>query len=238
MPMNSSSRHHDLLKAFSEAGCPICKLLLRDNDRDMFNLYQDRINKVETHLQFRAGRGLCNDHAWQMAQAKGGSISVAVMYESTLLELLKHADQIKPGGLGRLLKNGAGSQAADALEPTGECTLCTSMNKNESYYVYIMMENIRDEALRRAMEESSAGICLPHTRMVLRALSNADDVRWLTDFQVRKWHALQDDINHFTDNVRDNIPQEQMGSEGDSWLRAVRYLSGEPGVFGLRRGVQ
>ncbi|MCA9914715.1 MAG: hypothetical protein KC496_15285, partial [Anaerolineae bacterium] len=80
--------------------------------------------------------------------------------------------------------------------------------------------------------------CLPHTRMVLRELSNTDDVRWLTEFQVRKWRSLQDEIKHYTDNVRDNIPHEQMGAEGDSWLRAVRYLSGEPGVFGLGRGVQ
>lgn len=235
MPMNSSARHHDLLKAFGEVGCPICKLLLRDNERDMFNLYQDRINKVETHLQFRAGRGLCNDHAWQMAQAKGGSISVAVMYESTLLELLKHAEQARPGGLRRLMGSSAGTKAADALEPTGECTLCTSMNKSESFYVYIIMENIRDEGLREAMEASSGGLCLPHTRMVLRQIGSAEDARWLLEFQRRKWRGLQDEINHYTDNVRDNIPNEQMGPEGDSWLRAVRYLSGEPGVFGLRR---
>ncbi len=238
MPMNASTRHVDLLTAFAEPGCPICKLLLRDNERDMFNLYQDRINKVETHLEFRAARGLCNDHAWQMARAKGGSVSVAVMYESTLLELLKHADGIRPRGLGRLLGSSAGSRAADALEPGGDCTLCTSMNQSESFYVNIIAENIRDETLRDAMQASSGGLCLPHTRMVLRDLTAAEDVRWLLDFQVGKWRALQDEITLYTDNVRDNIPNEAMGPEGDSWLRAVRYLAGEPGVFGLGRGRQ
>lgn len=239
MPMTDSTRRHDLLKAFAEPRCPVCQLVLRDNEQDMFNLYQDRINKVETHVAFRAGRGLCNAHAWQMAQAKGSAISVAVMYESTVFELLKHADTIQPEGsrlISRLLgKSADGAQAAETLEARGECLLCESMTKNEDSYLQIIVDNIGEEALRTAYTESIGGLCLPHARAVLRKLSRQADVEWLLAVQIGKWRTLQDDLNKFIDNNEQNIPHWQMGAEGNSWQRAVRYMSGELGVFGLRR---
>src|SRR5688500_6841266 len=100
MPMNESTRHHDLLKAFSGDACPACALVLRDNKRDMDTLMVERINAIDTHMAFRAARGLCNAHAWNITKARGGSLSIAVMYESTMVELLKDAASIKTGSFG------------------------------------------------------------------------------------------------------------------------------------------
>jgi hypothetical protein len=33
----------------------------------------------------------------------------------------------------------------------------------------------------------------------------------------------------------DNIPQKYIGAEGDSWQRAIAYLSGDKDIFGYRR---
>ena len=213
---------------------------LRDNERDLFNLYQDRINKVETHLLFRAARGLCNQHAWQMQQAKGAAISVAVMYESAIFELLKHTEQISLAGGGGLRGMfGGGSSAADSaankLETTGMCLMCDSMNKAEASYVGILAENLGQDELRTAYIESVGGVCLPHTRMVLRKLKKPKDIRWLLETQSAKWRELQAHLEQFIENNKRNIPHWEMGIEGDSWTRAVRYLSGEPQVFGYQR---
>lgn len=239
MTMSQSTRRSDLLAAFSEPRCPVCKLVLRDMEKDLFNLYQDRINKVETHLLFRAGRGLCNAHAHQMMQAKGAAISVAVMYESAIFELLKDADRINPagaGGIGRLWgSTQAGAAAADKLEPTGLCLMCASMNTAEDSYTAIIAQNCGNADLRDIYEASVGGVCLPHARMVLRKLSDAAQIRWLLDVQREKWRSLQAELEQFIRNNEDNIPHWQMGVEGDSWQRAVRYLSGDPQVFGYRR---
>lgn len=237
--MSQSTRRHDLLKAFEQARCPVCQLVLRDMEKDLFNLYQDRINKVETHQLFRAGRGLCNAHAWQMAQAKGAAISVAVMYESTLFGLLKDSKGINMGAEGWLSRlpgrSRSGGGAADALAPSGPCLMCESMNAVEASYIDIIAENLATDELRMALGESVGGLCLPHSRMCIAQARTSDDARWLLDMQETKWRELQAQLEQFIQNNEDNIPHWQMGPEGDSWQRAVRYLSGEPEVFGYRR---
>lgn len=238
MPMNESARHVDLLKAFSQVACPVCRMLKRDMQKDMDMLMLERINKVETHYAFRAGRGLCNSHAWNIMQAKGGSLGIAVMYDSTMVELLKHAAQIKPSsaGIGRLFgNNSAGDSAAERLEPTGNCILCDSMNKSEDFYLVIIAENINDAQLQEAYHMSQGGVCLPHVRMVLRKLTQADDIRALMTLQTEKWNALQADLQLFIQANEDNVPQKDMGAEGDSWQRAIAYLSGDKDIFGYRR---
>ena len=154
MPMNESTRHVDLLKAFAKPACPICALVLRDMQQDMDMLMLERINKVETHLMFRDGRGLCNAHAWHVMRARGGSLSIAVMYESTMVGLMKDVAKVKPAasGFGRFLggSKSAGDDSANQLEPAGACLLCTMMNKNEASYVGIVAENVNDSQLQEA----------------------------------------------------------------------------------------
>jgi len=203
--------------------------------RDMDTLMLERLNKVETHLLFRAARGLCNTHAWQIMTAKGGSLGIAVMYESTIFELLKHVEQIKPTGGSMFRRKSAGANAADKLEATGNCLLCDSMNKTENSYVTIVAENIHDEQLVAALEASTGGVCLPHVRRVLRKLQASASAQQFLTMQVKKWRALQADIELFIQQNEDNVPQQAMGNEGDSWQRAIRYLSGDKEIFGYGR---
>jgi hypothetical protein len=239
MPMNESTRHVDLLKAFAKPACPICALVLRDMQQDMDMLMLERINKVETHLMFRDGRGLCNAHAWHVMRARGGSLSIAVMYESTMVGLMKDVAKVKPAGgsFGRFLGGGknAGDAAANQLEPAGACLLCTMMNKNEASYVGIVAENVSDSQLQEAYRDSVGGVCLPHVRQVMRLLTNPADIKTLMEMQTTKWHELQADLQLFIKENEENVPQANMGKEGDSWQRAIRYLSGEKDVFGYRR---
>ena len=236
--MNESTRHVDLLNAFDKQGCPICMMVRRDTKRDMDILMLERINKVETHLKFRDGRGLCNAHAWHIKEARGGSLSIAVMYDSTMLQLMKDLNHSGgSGGSFRLFggKQGAGVSLANALEPAGMCLVCEGMNKNEDAYVSIIAENVQDEKLQSAYHASEGGICLPHVRLVLRKLASQRDIDTLMALQKAKWDELQADLQLFIEKNEDNIPQSAMGKEGDSWQRAIRYLSGEEDIFGFVR---
>ena len=235
MAMNESARHVNLLHAFDQPRCPICTMVKRDMQQDMDTLMLERINKVETHYQFRAGRGLCNAHAWQIKTAKGGSMGIAVMYDSTLLQLLKDAEQWDSGGGGLFSRQSAGERAATQLEPSGACLLCASMNHSERAYVAIVAQNLHDDHLHAAYTASRGGVCLPHGRMVLQELTTKPNVRAFLSLQVPKWRALQADLQLFIQKNEDNIPQHEMGAEGDSWQRAIAYLSGDETVFGYRR---
>jgi hypothetical protein len=232
MPMNESTRHHDLLKAFSQDSCPVCSLVIRDNKRDMDTLMVERINAVDTHLAFRAARGLCNAHAWNITKARGGALSIAVMYESTMVELLKDAATIKPSASFGRFSGKTGVESANKLEPKGSCLLCESMTKGEVAYINIVAENMQDKQLQQAYADSLGGLCLPHGRMLLRQL-NQSAVEVFMRLQLPKWEALQADLQLFMD--KNEVNDTNMGQEGDSWQRAIRYLSGEEDVFGYRR---
>lgn len=237
MPMNESTRHADLLKAFSDSRCPICAMVMRDLKKDLDMLLLERINKVPTHLAFRAGRGLCNGHAHQLTKARGGAPAIAIMYESTMVEFMKDVAKAKPGrGLSRFMgKKSAGNSAANQLEPTGDCLICELMNKNEASYVNIVAENVRDEQLIEVFEQSIGGVCMPHGRMVMRQCSDKSDLEAFMAMQVPKWQELQADLKLYIKHNDENVPQHKMGKEGDSWSRSIRYLSGEEHVFGYRR---
>jgi hypothetical protein len=195
----------------------------------MDTLMVERINAIDTHMAFRAGRGLCNAHAWNITKARGGSLSIAVMYESTMVELLKDAASIKTG-FGRFM--GKSGSEADKLEPKGACILCESMNKGETAYIQIIAENIQDKQLQKAYADSSGGLCLPHGRLLMRQL-NPNGIEIFMKLQLPKWESLQADLQLYMDKNEAN--DTNMGKEGDSWQRAIRYLSGEEDVFGYRR---
>lgn len=238
MPMNESTRHNDLLKAFAEPKCPICAMVLRDLKQDLDILLLERINKVPTHEAFRAGRGLCNAHAHQLTKARGGAPAIAVMYESTMVEFMKDLAKVKAsgGGLNRFIgKKSLGVIASNQLEPTGACLICDIMNKNEASYVNIVAENVQDAQLMEAFEKSVGGVCLPHGRMVMAECSQADDLQAFMSLQVPKWQDLHADLKLYIKHNDENVPQHKMGKEGDSWSRSIRYLSGEDNVFGYRR---
>lgn len=234
--MNESTRHYDLLKAFAEPRCPICAMVMRDLKQDLDILLLERINKVPTHLAFRAGRGLCNAHAHQLMTARGGAPAIAVMYESTMVELMKDVAKVKPEGGFRLIsKKSSGARASKQLDPTGPCLMCETMTKNETSFVNIVAENVQDRQLQDAFEESIGGVCLPHGCMVIAQLSQKADLEAFMAMQQPKWQALHDDLKLYIKHNDENLPQHKMGQEGDSWSRAIRYLSGEKDVFGYRR---
>jgi len=237
MPMNESTRHVDLLKAFSDNRCPICAMVMRDLKKDLDILLLERINKVPTHLAFRAGRGLCNGHAHQLTKARGGAPAIAIMYESTMIEFMKDVAKAKPGGgLGRFMgKKSVGDSAANQLEPTGDCLICELMNKNEASYVNIIAENVNDKQLIEAFEQSIGGICMPHGRLVMRQCKDKVTLEAFMAMQVPKWQELHEDLKLYIKHNDENVPHHKMGKEGDSWSRAIRYLSGEEHVFGYRR---
>lgn len=233
MPMNESTRHVDLLKAFSHDHCPICHMVKRDLKRDMDTLMSERINLVDTHLAFRASRGLCSHHAHRASMSKGGSLGIAVMYESTMVEILK---DIQPkSGFSWKKSGNVGEKVAQQLEPSAPCLICTTMDQTENSYLEIITQNLTDKALITAYERSKAGVCLPHFRLILARVTQQSTLDALIALQTDKWKALQADVQLFIKNNVDNIGAEQMGPERDSWQTITHYLSGDAEIFGLGR---
>lgn len=231
----SSMRYDDLLEKLTQPGCAVCHMIQRDVARYLDALLYEYVNKIPTHQAFRAGRGLCNTHYWQLRHTRRGSaVGTAKLSVSVLDEILRIEDQAAPmrSGLARL--RGKVSALADALEPEGPCIACKTMQDSEVMYIGMIADHL-NEADFQAVFRDSSGLCLPHVRLALRQMKRSSDSELFLTIQRGIWERLKAELETYVRKNQVDHLGEVIGGEGDSWLRAIALLSGEPGIFGLRR---
>ncbi len=229
--------YYDLIETFPQSGCAVCGLLQRDVTRHLeSSLYEFVVDPPFVHA-FRDSRGLCNEHAHQLIEARGHALGVAILYDHVLDEVLSALDGGSPGvtqGLSRLFsRESSGAALANALEPMSPCIACALRDRSEIAYLDAIAQAVDDARLHEAYAASD-GLCLPHFRRLLRAAPSAEAVRQMVTVQTAIWRRLKAELAEFTRKSDFYNAGEAMGGEGDSWKRAVARMSGERGVFGLR----
>jgi Family of unknown function (DUF6062) len=214
--------YFDLVETFAEPGCALCNLLLRDADRFLDSLLYEHVTDPDIHRKFRASRGLCNEHSWQLIRHKGNSLGIAVLYGAVIDEVMKLIDQ--PPRARRSL--------ADRLEPTGPCMACRLLADAEKRFIQVLIEYIADPKLDTAYRASD-GLCLPHFRETLRQTRDLDRQQTLLAIQKAIWSRLRTDLEEFEAKNDYRRIHEPMGTEGNSWVRAIGAVVGAEGVFGV-----
>ncbi|MCC6905959.1 MAG: hypothetical protein IT326_08965 [Anaerolineae bacterium] len=239
--MKTPLSYHDLIEHLPHTGCVICNLGQREVSRHLDALLYEFVNDIETHALFRAARGLCNQHAWQFMDFQGHILGVAILYKASIDEVLKIIERAESQGAAKnALKKLIGgnvegkSGLSDELEPRAPCTACKALTEAEHLYAKTLSETLTDPRIGAAFRESS-GLCLPHLRLVLRYVEDEAKVRLLLDIQTEKWNIIRADLQRFIEMYDYQRSSERMGPERDSPLRGIRSMSGEDGVFGLRR---
>lgn len=239
--MLTSFSYFDLIESFPKRGCVVCNLLLRDVDRLLDSILYEYVNDPETQKTFRASRGLCNEHGRQMAKLDN-VLGIAVLYEAAVDEVLSILDHTVPDGnvqhgLARLLfPQDSNAALVEALEPTQPCIACKMVSASEAQYISILSEHIADEKMQEAYRTSD-GLCLEHFRQALRQTHNLERSRLLVEIQRKIWDDLRGELREFMRKYDFKHADEKMGTEGDSWRRAIARLGGEAGVFGVRRAI-
>lgn len=236
--------YYDLLESFQKPGCAICSLLSRDVERFLDSLLYEYVTEPDIHHAFRSGRGFCNEHSWQLTHFRGSVLGIAMLYEAAVDEVLTIAGQVQatglpPSALSRLLNKlgdasvGRGvSPLSSALEPTGPCIVCELLAQSEKDYMLAMGRYIADASLEAAYRDSD-GLCLPHFRQALREIRDAAHQDLFILIQLSHWNKLKAELGEFIRKYDFKYADEAMGEEGDSWLRAIRQMGGEKGIFGL-----
>lgn len=228
--------YHNLSEMLIEPGCAICNLLKRDVDHSIDTFLYEFTLDVDVNKAFREGRGFCNEHGSQILDHKGSSLSIAILYQAVIGDLLKVVDQASGGPasqpmLARFLKSDADSSLAAQLGPSKSCMACDMLVEAEERYLSAFSEHIGDDALRAKFERSD-GLCLSHFRQVLRRVRNPAHYQSLLAIQKGIWARLRAELDEFIAK-NDYQRTDPMGIEGDSWSRAARRIAGEKGVFGL-----
>lgn len=232
--------YFNLIEACAEPGCPICRLLRTDAERALDALMYENANDPDSHREFRQGRGLCNTHGWQLGRLAGYALGTAILYRAAVNEVLTVMDRIvKPAApLPRLLRGArrpTGATLAAALEPEAPCFVCQLLSVSEPTYLQVFAQFLADDKLLTAYRTSD-GLCLPHVRGLLRYVDRLEAASTTTFLSIQQaiWERLEAELWEFADKARVERMTETVGSEADSWQRAIGSLGGAPEVFGLR----
>lgn len=224
--MNTPFGYFDLIEAFPQSGCAICRLLARDVHHYLDIILYEHSTDPQTQAEFRASRGLCHTHTWELVEIKGGVMSIATLYDAVLDEVL-HISARTPTerqtGLARLLNTSTTPDSS--LAPDQPCPACVMRDQSEQRYAEALAQYIDEERMRAAYE-ASVGLCLPHFRAALRAAPTPEAAHTLTTIQREHWTKLKRELELFMHKMDAHYHQE-MGAEGNSWLRALAQLAGE-----------
>jgi len=234
----SSFSYYDLLEMFSQPGCALCRILQRDAHRLLDAILYERVTNPPTQQTFRASRGLCGEHGWQLTQFSN-ALGTAILYEQVVHEVLTILEDQTATGMGqgirRMFTPNPNVVLADALEPTVVCPVCVNLDDAESRYVRMLSEHLEDEGFMTAYHESE-GLCLGHFRQLLRVTQHPERLKNLLTMQTEILARLRVDLLGFMrKNDFQHVSEEVSQEEGTSWMRAVSRMGGERGVFNGRR---
>lgn len=231
---------YDLIEACAQPGCPVCGLLLRDAHRFIDTLLYEYVTKPATNDAFRAARGLCNIHNWQLTRFGSQVLGVAILQDAALDEVLKIIEA-NPAQAQSALSRWLGSTGkttpaalAEQLEPERPCPVCESVAAAERGYLHTLKTYLTDERLEAAFRDS-AGLCLPHFRAAPRQSADPAGLERLLNLQVAIWQRLKNELETFIIKNDYRYAGAPMGAERNSWLRAISALAGKDEVFGTRR---
>jgi hypothetical protein len=230
MPVTQA--YFDLIDAFAEPGCAVCRMALADVHRFLDALLYEYVVDYDIYDAFRKSRGLCNFHTGQLAHFTGNAPGITVLYHGAIEEILKLLDKTpakSPVSLRRMLGRDSGENVqADRLEPEGECPACAKLHDAEGRYLTILHDHPADEKILTAYRASD-GLCLPHFRGLLRLAPVPEHLALLIEHQKQIWSRLKEELAAFI--AKDGTQSAEAGAEGDSRFRAMLALTGERGIL-------
>ncbi len=219
--MALSSHAYELLQAFDQPGCPICRLTADSVHHFLEALMYEYVNEVPTHMAVRAARGFCPTHAWHIQeQINASALGIAILYEGLVRNMLNDMGDVTPDSGRRQI-----AQAANALKPRGPCPACEHRDIVEDHLLRNVLEYVEQADFASELRRS-AGLCLPHLRLALVRPGATTAKAHLIAIQRDIWSRLQRDLAEFVRKNDYTLIRAEMGEEGTSPRRAIEQMSG------------
>ena len=228
------SRHttfFELLAAFDQPGCPLCRLA-RASTRLYFDaLGYEQVNDIELRAELRAN-GLCQRHAWVFLEESGNRLGVAIVYRDLLQHALRGLQASGTGqrGLGRRLASFlAAGRPAEAERPRAahSCLACRVESEAEARYRSTLVEHLGELDVRARLAASD-GLCLPHLGRSLSSDGPAEDLDWLRQDTLSRLNGLVGELDEYIRKHDYRFRSESWGEERDAPRRAIERAVGRP----------
>jgi hypothetical protein len=163
---------HDLIEAFGQPGCPVCRLATEAVDAYLTSVCYEQVNDLDLREQLRTAGGFCRAHAERFIKQRLGQLAAAIVYRDVLNTARKRIAGGGGGagpGLGRsklaALFGGMARRDSRAIPP---CPGCEAEHEAEGRYLGVLRKRLTDPAVR-AKYLAGDGLCLPHIDQALQA---------------------------------------------------------------------
>lgn len=215
----------ELRESMSEWGCPLCRLERRAEKQYLNSLNYERVLDLNTRDAIKASRGLCAPHSrgWQALQ--GSALGVAIVYRISVLDLLRDTEAVEQQPASLLRRGISPEQVAATLEPTGLCPVCALLEDTTQRFADLLLKELKFEDAQSLLRDCG-GLCLPHLRTTLARPRAGKTYRTLIAVHRQAWTALMAELGEFIRKNDHRFRHEPMGSERDSWLRALDVIVG------------
>ena len=228
--------YFDILELLSRGRCPACELPRRKAlhyiDHALYGLV------VDPHAQnlFADTGGYCRKHGEMLLKIPWGSaLGVAILYNRLIEDA---AEELKAGRAESAAGEKRGASARGLFAAKGrrkplvrgdnpDCLACKVERETEEAVLHTLTESLRagDERMLAAVG-GSEGFCLYHLD---RALSDPLPEKVETALRrhgLRRAERLLSELKEFMRKSDYRFAGEPMGPEGDSWTRAVAWVTG------------
>ena len=236
--------YFQLLDAFAEPGCPVCRRLEQGALKALDALLYEQVNDPLTRRRLVRSHGLCNWHAWLLPRVQSSALGVAVIYHHLLKEALKQLQatmrEIRPRTRRKGLWNrvtGADAGPLAMLEwrrKRTRCPLCSFAGRSERGDLRTILDHMGEPDFAEAFARST-GLCLPHLYGALAIGGDHANLPILLAAHEQRWQGLMGDLAEFTRKFDYRYAHEAMGDEKKSWHRALETFVGRAGIFGPER---
>ena len=183
---------HDLIEAFGQPGCPVCRLSTEAVDAYLTSVCYEQVNDLDLRTQLRLAGGFCRAHAERFVRQRLGQLAAAIVYRDVLNTARK---RIAAGnGFGGRSKLAAlfGGRARPQASPT--CPGCEAETEAEGRYLTALRNRLVDPAVR-AKYVAGDGLCLPHIDQALQA--DDEGARALAEAAVEMLGTIVADLDEY-----------------------------------------
>lgn len=223
--------YFDILELLAQGLCPACELVRRKPmhyiDHALYGLVTD------PHAQnlFAETGGYCRRHAGMLLSIPWGSaLGVAILYNRLIEDAAQELKSGKAAGGGGLSLNPFAAKrrkASLARNDNPDCLACKVERETEEGVLHTLVKMLRagDKRLAEAVEGSD-GFCLYHLESALRIGADEAAGAVLRRHGLRRAEKLLAELKEFIRKSDYRHTKEEMGGEGDSWMRAVAWVTG------------
>ena len=236
--------YFELLDAFAEPGCPVCRRLEQGSLRALDAVLYEQVNDPPTRRRLVSSHGLCNWHAWLLPRVQSSALGVAVIYHHLLKEALKRLQEtireVRPRsrrkGIWERVRR-AGALPLTILEwrrKKTRCPVCSLAGRSERADLRAILDHIGEPEFAEAFARST-GLCVPHLCGALTIGGDHPNLPIVLAAHEERWQGLIGDLEEFTRKFDYRYAKEAIGDEKTSWRRALETIVGHAGVFGPER---